>query len=78
VEVLREQSTEETSRNSIKNMNESIKYHKTELKKLDSPYSCKKRTNSALNSDRKRQKTIVNESEIGILVEFHSNLKDFH
>lgn len=60
---MREESTEETSRKSYKKTEESShRHHKTELDKLDCPYSAKRRNNSARNV---KAKIGIDEETIG-------------
>ena len=64
---MREESTEETSRKSHKKTTEEStnRHHKTELDKLDCPYSAKRRNNSARNFETSKAKIGFDEETIG-------------
>lgn len=65
---MREESTEETSRKSQKKTEESShRHHRTELDKLDCPYSAKRRNNSARNVETRKEKIALDEETIGKL-----------
>ena len=70
LEVMHEESTEETSRKCHKKTEESShRHHKTELDKLDCPYSAKRRNNSARNAETRKAKIALDEETIGKLNE---------